>query len=104
MWASYITVLIMQVKRIHEYKRQLLNILGIIYRYDSIKNMTPEERKEVSPLPPPPNYTITLHSEHFFWPLLVCACCADALQHLFADDSCVSGSSFGRLPRLFGSL
>ena len=46
----------MQVKRIHEYKRQLLNILGIIYRYDRIKNMTPEERKEARiPLPPFPS-------------------------------------------------
>lgn len=26
-----------QTKRIHEYKRQLLNILGIIHRYDCIK-------------------------------------------------------------------
>ena len=26
-----------QVKRIHEYKRQLLNILSIIHRYDCIK-------------------------------------------------------------------
>eukprot|EP00271_Cylindrocystis_brebissonii_P010351 TRINITY_DN26521_c0_g1_i1.p1 TRINITY_DN26521_c0_g1~~TRINITY_DN26521_c0_g1_i1.p1 ORF type:complete len:938 (+),score=229.50 TRINITY_DN26521_c0_g1_i1:58-2871(+) len=33
-----------QVKRIHEYKRQLLNILGIIYRYKKMKEMTPEER------------------------------------------------------------
>ncbi|KAI6686366.1 hypothetical protein NL676_032279 [Syzygium grande] len=33
-----------QVKRIHEYKRQLLNILGIVYRYKIMKDMTPEER------------------------------------------------------------
>eukprot|EP00250_Pteridium_aquilinum_P035837 c9988_g1_i1 orf=162-3116(-) len=34
-----------QVKRIHEYKRQFLNILGLIYRYKKMKEMTPEERK-----------------------------------------------------------
>ncbi|KAI3432999.1 hypothetical protein J3R85_007175 [Psidium guajava] len=34
-----------QVKRIHEYKRQLLNILGIVYRYKKMKEMTPDERK-----------------------------------------------------------
>ena len=26
-----------QVKRIHEYKRQLLNILGVVYRYMNLK-------------------------------------------------------------------
>ncbi|XP_062106543.1 alpha-1,4 glucan phosphorylase L isozyme, chloroplastic/amyloplastic isoform X2 [Humulus lupulus] len=35
-----------QVKRIHEYKRQLLNILGIVYRYKQMKEMTASERKE----------------------------------------------------------
>jgi len=34
-----------QVKRIHEYKRQLLNILGIVYRYKKMKEMSAEERK-----------------------------------------------------------
>ncbi|KAH7425846.1 hypothetical protein KP509_11G073600 [Ceratopteris richardii] len=34
-----------QVKRIHEYKRQFLNILGIVYRYKKMKEMTPEERR-----------------------------------------------------------
>ena len=38
-----------QVKRIHEYKRQLLNILSLIDRYHRIKGMSPEERKDVVP-------------------------------------------------------
>lgn len=32
------------MKRIHEYKRQLLNILGIVYRYKKMKEMSAEER------------------------------------------------------------
>lgn len=37
-----------QVKRIHEYKRQFMNILGVIHRYLQLKKMTPEEKaKEV---------------------------------------------------------
>ena len=47
----YILFDALQVKRIHEYKRQLLNILGIIYRYDCIKNMSPEERQKVCLIP-----------------------------------------------------
>lgn len=31
-----------QVKRIHEYKRQLMNIFYVIYRYLTIKEKTPE--------------------------------------------------------------
>ncbi|KAM0941419.1 putative glycogen phosphorylase [Dioscorea sansibarensis] len=38
-----------QVKRIHEYKRQLLNILGAVYRYKKLKEMSIEERKKVTP-------------------------------------------------------
>ncbi|CED85357.1 glycosyltransferase family 35 protein [Phaffia rhodozyma] len=38
-----------QIKRIHEYKRQSMNILGVIHRYLRIKNMSPEERKSVAP-------------------------------------------------------
>ncbi|KAJ8774574.1 hypothetical protein K2173_017020 [Erythroxylum novogranatense] len=34
-----------QIKRIHEYKRQLLNIMGIVYRYKKMKEMSPEERE-----------------------------------------------------------
>ncbi len=33
-----------QVKRIHEYKRQLLNILGIVYRYKKMKEMSAKDR------------------------------------------------------------
>jgi len=38
-----------QVKRIHEYKRQLMNILYIIYRYRSLKQMTDSQKKETTP-------------------------------------------------------
>ncbi|PQE14167.1 glycogen phosphorylase protein [Rutstroemia sp. NJR-2017a BVV2] len=38
-----------QVKRIHEYKRQQLNIFGVIHRYLAIKSMSPEERKKLAP-------------------------------------------------------
>ncbi|KAI9865853.1 MAG: Non-essential glycogen phosphorylase [Vezdaea acicularis] len=38
-----------QVKRMHEYKRQQLNIFGVIHRYLNIKAMTPEERKKLVP-------------------------------------------------------
>ncbi|BFG26578.1 hypothetical protein CerSpe_128520 [Prunus speciosa] len=34
-----------QVKRIHEYKRQLLNIFGIVYRYMKMKEMSASGRK-----------------------------------------------------------
>lgn len=38
-----------QVKRIHEYKRQQMNIFGVIHRYLTIKAMTPTERKKLAP-------------------------------------------------------
>jgi starch phosphorylase len=38
-----------QVKRIHEYKRQQMNIFGVIHRYLTIKAMSPEERKKLAP-------------------------------------------------------
>jgi len=38
-----------QVKRIHEYKRQLLNILYVIHRYETIKKLTKEQRQTVVP-------------------------------------------------------
>ncbi|KAL9235349.1 hypothetical protein vseg_010112 [Gypsophila vaccaria] len=38
-----------QVKRIHEYKRQLLNILGAVYRYKKLKEMSSEERSKTTP-------------------------------------------------------
>jgi starch phosphorylase len=38
-----------QVKRIHEYKRQQMNIFGVIHRYLTIKKMSAEEKKKVQP-------------------------------------------------------
>lgn len=38
-----------QVKRIHEYKRQQLNIFGVIHQYLALKAMSPEERKAKQP-------------------------------------------------------
>ncbi|CAA7263964.1 unnamed protein product [Cyclocybe aegerita] len=38
-----------QIKRIHEYKRQTLNILGVIHRYFTLKSMTAAEKKKVNP-------------------------------------------------------
>ncbi|KAF9624120.1 hypothetical protein IFM89_008058 [Coptis chinensis] len=43
-FARYI-YLVYAVKRIHEYKRQLLNIMGIVYRYKKMKEMSAEERE-----------------------------------------------------------
>lgn len=37
-----------QIKRLHEYKRQTMNILGVIHRYLTLKDMTPAERKKVN--------------------------------------------------------
>eukprot|EP01023_Acetabularia_acetabulum_P010479 TRINITY_DN14767_c0_g3_i4.p1 TRINITY_DN14767_c0_g3~~TRINITY_DN14767_c0_g3_i4.p1 ORF type:complete len:878 (+),score=208.77 TRINITY_DN14767_c0_g3_i4:58-2691(+) len=38
-----------QIKRIHEYKRQLLNCLSIMWRYKQLKKMSPSERSQVVP-------------------------------------------------------
>ncbi|ESK91479.1 glycogen phosphorylase [Moniliophthora roreri MCA 2997] len=38
-----------QIKRLHEYKRQTLNILGVIHRYLTLKKMSPAERKKINP-------------------------------------------------------
>lgn len=43
------TLFDVQVKRIHEYKRQFMNILGVIHRYNRLKTMSAEERKKEVP-------------------------------------------------------
>jgi len=37
-----------QIKRLHEYKRQTMNILGVIHRYLTLKELSPEKRKKVN--------------------------------------------------------
>ncbi|OZJ04525.1 hypothetical protein BZG36_03986 [Bifiguratus adelaidae] len=43
------TLFDIQVKRIHEYKRQFMNILGVIHRYLTLKKMSAAEKKNVVP-------------------------------------------------------
>jgi glycogen phosphorylase len=43
------TLFDVQVKRFHEYKRQLMNILAIIYRYLTLKQLTNDERQTCMP-------------------------------------------------------
>ena len=43
------TMFDVQIKRIHQYKRQLMNIMSIIYRWDELKKMSPEERAKQTP-------------------------------------------------------
>lgn len=38
-----------QVKRIHEYKRQLMNAISLVHRYQKIKAASPEERAKMVP-------------------------------------------------------
>lgn len=38
-----------QIKRMHEYKRQLLNLLGVVHRYKKYKAMSKEERAKQVP-------------------------------------------------------
>lgn len=37
------------IKRIHEYKRQLLNILGVVHRYLTILKLSPKQREDIVP-------------------------------------------------------
>lgn len=41
------TLFDVQVKRIHEYKRQFLNVLQVIHRYTKLKSMSASEREKM---------------------------------------------------------
>jgi glucan phosphorylase len=60
-----------QIKRIHEYKRQYLNLLSVAWRYHQIKEATPAERQKfvprvvmiggkARPAPPRPDHALQL--------------------------------------------
>ena len=36
-----------QVKRIHEYKRQLMNILYVVHRYLKVRRSLPDEKRQL---------------------------------------------------------
>ncbi|KAJ3057511.1 Non-essential glycogen phosphorylase [Rhizophlyctis rosea] len=38
-----------QCKRLHEYKRQFMNILGVIHRYERLKSLSAAERQKIVP-------------------------------------------------------
>ncbi|WVW79209.1 hypothetical protein I302_101175 [Kwoniella bestiolae CBS 10118] len=42
------SIFMTQIKRLHEYKRQTLNLFAVIYRYLRIKKASPEERKKIT--------------------------------------------------------
>ncbi len=46
---NHAALLDVQVKRIHEYKRQLLNVLSVAHRYAEIRGMSAEQRARVVP-------------------------------------------------------
>lgn len=57
-----------QIKRLHEYKRQLLNVLSVIWRYRELKGMSDDERADGIPSLLLNMYSIAIH------PVLDLAC------------------------------
>ncbi|XP_044964127.1 alpha-glucan phosphorylase, H isozyme-like isoform X1 [Hordeum vulgare subsp. vulgare] len=70
-----------QIKRIHEYKRQLLNILGAVYRYKKLKEMSAEERQKVTPR------TVMVGGRWIFFPVSGIVCSGGYCRSIFSVAS-----------------
>jgi len=71
-----------QIKRMHEYKRQLLNIFGVVHRYKKYKAMSAEERaKQV------PRITIIGGKAFYsYWAAKECVALANAVGRVVNND------------------
>jgi len=75
-----------QIKRIHEYKRQHLNMFSVINRYLDIKKMSKEERKQVSLQPDRLCFISTCHAQDMIrQKYATCTLLVAALKH----DLCI---------------
>uniref|UniRef100_A0A7S2J8R3 Alpha-1,4 glucan phosphorylase n=1 Tax=Alexandrium andersonii TaxID=327968 RepID=A0A7S2J8R3_9DINO len=76
-----------QIKRMHEYKRQLLNIYGVVHRYKKYKAMSPAERaKQVRRLT-----VIGGKAFYSYWAAKECVALANAVGRVINNDPDVNG-------------
>jgi len=76
-----------QIKRMHEYKRQLLNLLGVVHRYKKYKAMSKEERaKQV------PRVTIIGGKAFYsYWAAKECVYLTTAIGRVINNDPDLNG-------------
>jgi len=76
-----------QIKRMHEYKRQLLNLFGVVHRYKKYKTMSPTERaQQVRRLT-----VIGGKAFYSYWAAKECVALANAIARVVNNDPEVNG-------------